>query len=114
MAIRIRDELGVLFEDEDFALRSAGCVGRNPRIRQQCLFISGAAGLRHRARTAGGLGATLSNVLLVGGLPDYYAVTLHDPEGNEFCISSDHKAPAIANAHNDQIAEELAWISSGG
>ncbi|MEV0346561.1 VOC family protein [Nonomuraea sp. NPDC050680] len=34
-----------------------------------------------------GLGATLSKVLLVEGLPDYYAITLLDPEGNEFCIS---------------------------
>lgn len=33
------------------------------------------------------LGATLSKVLVVEGLPDYYAITLLDPEGNEFCIN---------------------------
>lgn len=56
-------------------------------LRQQCLFISGAAGPSAPRPNGWWLGATLSKVLLVDGLPDNYAVTLHDPEGNEFCIS---------------------------
>ncbi|MFI0421447.1 VOC family protein [Spongiactinospora sp. 9N601] len=34
-----------------------------------------------------GLGATLVRAVPSGGLPDYYAVTMLDPEGNEFCLS---------------------------
>jgi hypothetical protein len=32
------------------------------------------------------LGATLVRVMEMGG-PEYYAVTMRDPEGNEFCLS---------------------------
>jgi len=45
------------------------------------------AQLDAEAERLAGLGATLSKVLLVEGVPDYYAITLLDPEGNEFCIS---------------------------
>ncbi|MDF5757219.1 VOC family protein [Spongiactinospora sp. TRM90649] len=34
-----------------------------------------------------GLGATLVSVVPDGGMADYYAVTMRDPEGNEFCLS---------------------------
>jgi hypothetical protein len=34
-----------------------------------------------------GLGATVSKVLVFDSMPDYYAITLLDPEGNEFCVS---------------------------